>query len=88
MEDFGILIDFFKIFYIVFSQFFSIHHKEAIMRVMVTVEEIVRFFEKRQENSDSNAIMEEVQKYFLGRTLPREAEIELEKRLQQRSLGT
>lgn len=58
------------------------------MRVMVTVEEIVRFFEKRQENSDSNAIMEEVQKYFLGRTLPREAEIELEKRLQQRSLGT
>ena len=58
------------------------------MCVMVTVEEIVRFFEKRQENSDSNAIMEEVQKYFLGRTLPREAEIELEKRLQQRSLGT
>ncbi len=57
------------------------------MRVMVTVEEIVRFFEKRQENSDSNAIMEEVQKYFLGRTLSREAEIELEKRLQQRSLG-
>ena len=58
------------------------------MCVMVTVEEIVRFFEKRQENSDSNAIMEEVQKYFLGRTLSREAEIELEKRLQQRSLGT
>ena len=58
------------------------------MRVMVTVEEIIRFFEKRQENSDSNAIMEEVQKYFLGRTLSREAEIELEKRLQQRSLGT
>ncbi len=58
------------------------------MRVMVTVEEIVRFFEKRQENSDSNAIMQEVQKYFLGRTLSREAEIELEKRLQRRSLGT
>ncbi|MBB1554521.1 hypothetical protein HG442_003890 [Candidatus Gracilibacteria bacterium] len=58
------------------------------MRVMVTVEEIVQFFEKRQENSDSNAIMQEVQKYFLGRTLSREAEIELEKRLQRRSLGT
>ena len=58
------------------------------MRVMVTVEEIVRFFEKRQENSDSNAIIQEVQKYFFGRTLSREAEIELDKQLQQRSLGT
>ena len=58
------------------------------MRVMVTVEEIIRFFEKRQENSDSNAIIQEVQKYFFGRTLSREAEIELDKQLQQRSLGT
>lgn len=58
------------------------------MRVMVTVEEIVRFFEKRQENGDSSQILQEVQKYFLGRTLSREAEIELETQRQQRSLGT
>lgn len=55
------------------------------MRVMVTVEEIVRFFEKYQENTDSSQIMQEIQKYFFGRTLSREAEIEFEKQLQQRS---
>ena len=57
------------------------------MRVMLTVEEIVRFFEKYQENTDSSQIMQEIQKYFFGRTLSREAEIELEKQLQQRALG-
>lgn len=57
------------------------------MRVMVTVEEIVRFFEKYQENTDSSQIMQEIQKYFFGRTLSREAEIEFEKQLQQRALG-
>lgn len=55
---------------------------------MVTVEEIVRFFEKYQENTNSSQIMQEIQKYFFGRTLSREAEIELEKQRQQRSLGT
>lgn len=63
-------------------QFFS-HRREEIMRVMVTVEEIVRFFEKYQENMDSSQIMQEIQKYFFGRTLSREAEIEFEKQLQQ-----
>lgn len=57
------------------------------MRVMVTVEEIVRFFEKYQENTDSSQIMQEIQKYFFGRTLSREAEVEFEKQLQQRTLG-
>ena len=57
------------------------------MRVMVTVEEIVRFFEKYQENMDSSQIMREIQQYFFGRTLPREAEVEFEKQLQQRTLG-
>lgn len=56
------------------------------MRVMVTVEEIVRFFEKYQENTDSSQIMQEIQKYFFGRTLSREAEIELKKQLQQGTL--
>ena len=56
------------------------------MHVMVTVEEIVRFFEKYQENTDSSQIMQEIQKYFFGRTLSREAEIELKKQLQQRTL--
>lgn len=54
---------------------------------MVTVEEIVRFFEKYQENTDSSQIMQEIQKYFFGRTLSREAEVEFEKQLQQRTLG-
>ena len=54
---------------------------------MVTVEEIVRFFEKYQENMDSSQIMREIQKYFFGRTLSREAEVEFEKQLQQRTLG-
>ena len=58
-------------------QFFNL----PIMRVMVTVEEIVRFFEKYQENTDSSQIMQEIQKYFFGRTLSWEAEIELEKQL-------
>ncbi len=66
-------------------QFFN-HRREEIMRVMVTVEEIVRFFEKYQENTDSSQIMQEIQKYFFGRTLSREAEIELKKQLQQRTL--
>lgn len=66
-------------------QFFH-HRREEIMRVMVTVEEIVRFFEKYQENTDSSQIMQEIQKYFFGRTLSREAEIELKKQLQQRTL--
>ena len=57
------------------------------MRVMVTVEEIVRFFEKYQENMDSSQITQEIQKYFFGRTLSREAEIEFEKQFQQRALG-
>ena len=57
------------------------------MRVMVTVEEIVRFFEKYQENTDSSQIMQEIQKYFFGRTLSWEAEVEFEKQLQQRTLG-
>ncbi len=57
------------------------------MRVMVTVEEIVQFFEKYQENTNSSQIMQEIQKYFFGRTLSREAEIEFEKQLQQRALG-
>lgn len=35
------------------------------MRVMVTVEEIVQFFEKYQENTNSSQIMQEIQKYFL-----------------------
>lgn len=65
-------------------QFFN-HRREKIMRVMVTVEEIVQFFEKYQENTDSSQIMQEIQKYFFGRTLSREAEIEFEKQLQQRS---
>ncbi|MGP1583429.1 MAG: hypothetical protein ACTTH6_04375 [Candidatus Altimarinota bacterium] len=56
------------------------------MRVMVTVEEIVRFFEKYQENTDSSQIMREIQQYFFGRTLSREAEVEFEKQLQQRTL--
>lgn len=67
-------------------QFFN-HRREKIMRVMVTVEEIVQFFEKYQENMDSSQIMQEIQKYFFGRTLSREAEIEFEKQLQQRALG-
>ena len=66
-------------------QFFN-HRREEIMRVMVTVEEIVRFFEKYQENTDSSQIMQEIQKYFFGRTLSREAEIELKKQLQQGTL--
>lgn len=66
-------------------QFFN-YRREEIMRVMVTVEEIVRFFEKYQENTDSSQIMQEIQKYFFGRTLSREAEIELKKQLQQRTL--
>lgn len=57
------------------------------MRVMVTVEEIVRFFEKYQENKDSSQIMQEIQQYFFGRTLSRETEIELGKRCQQCTLG-
>lgn len=56
------------------------------MRVMVTVEEIVRFFEKYQENTDSSQIMHAIQRYFFGRTLSREAEVELKKQLQQRTL--
>ncbi len=57
------------------------------MRVMVTVEEIVQFFEKYQENTNSSQIMQEIQQYFFGRTLSREAEVEFEKQLQQRTLG-
>lgn len=86
MENPRILIDFPKIFGIVPPQFFN-HRREEIIRVMVTVEEIVRFFEKYQENTDSSQIMQEIQKYFFGRTLSREAEIEFEKQLQQRTLG-
>ena len=56
------------------------------MRVMVTVEEIVRFFEKYQENTNSSQIMQEIQKYFFGQTLSREAEVGLEKQCQQRTL--
>mgnify|MGYP001691423227 CR=1 FL=1 len=40
-----------------------------------------------QENMDSSQIMREIQQYFFGRTLSREAEVEFEKQLQQRTLG-